>query len=620
MYSTELPTHEYWKRQIKCQDACPVHTDARGYVRAIAAGDYEEAYLIARGPNPLAGICGRVCGAPCEANCRRGDIDGPISIRALKRFAAESFHTEMTSAQTRVLRALRARTDRLDCADVDEFGPREKALEQAGSLPGAGQSIGIVGSGPAGLAAAHDLALFGFKSIIYEREPVPAGMLCLGVPPYRLPREIITAEVGFIELLGVEILTGVEIGRDATLEELFERHDAVIVAVGARKSRFLPLKGVEGGGVMGGIEFLRDVNLGNPVTLGEEIVVIGGGNVAYDVARSTIRHLEGDVARSAVRMPGVHKVHLCCLESREEMPADDIEIEEGSEEGIELHTRVGPDEVLRDENGTVTGLKLRRVLSVFDDEGRFAPVFEPHGYEEIRADTVLFAIGQAFDLDFLEAEKNGIELTRNGLPKVGEDLRTSRKGLYVAGDAAHGPSLMIHAIASGKRAARAICEALSGRRLPSGSERLHTVIHSYARETGYEARPRQPVPTTDAESRRGSHCAVVERGYGEQSALCEAGRCLDCGVNTIFDGNLCILCGGCADVCPELCLRLVGVEELAADPDLAAVMAAVERVGGAPRSAIIKDETRCIRCACCAHRCPVGAITMERFTFKEAIS
>ncbi len=594
-----------------------MRTDARGYVRAIAAGNYEKAYLIARGPNPLASICGRVCGAPCEANCRRGSVDSPIAIRALKRFASERYDAATKTAQEKILAQLKAAAAGLECGDVDELGPLALRLESGGAKPGSGQRLAIVGSGPAGLSAAHDLALFGFKPVIYEQEDVSAGMLYLGVPQYRLPREIISAEVEFIKALGVEIRTGVEVGKDVTLTSLLEEYAAVLIAVGAPKSRILPLDGIQGGGVLGGIEFLRDVNLDRQVTLGKEVLVIGGGNVAYDVARSTVRHLEGDVARSAVRLPGVHQVRMCCLESRAEMPADDIEIEEGAEEGIELHPSLGPDKILRDADGKITGVRFKAVASVFDEQGNFAPKFKDNEFVEIKADTVIFAIGQAFDLDFLEAGKNGVELQRSGLPKVDENLCTTRPGLYAAGDVAHGPSLIINAIASGKQAARSICAVLTGKQPPREAATRHGEMLDYSREPDFEKVVRQAIPATDSDSRKRSRAIAVERGYAEAGAVCEAGRCYDCGVNTIFEGNKCILCGGCADVCPELCLQLVNLESLAGGAELASLRAALEKAGKRPRSAIIKDETRCIRCGCCAERCPVGAITMERFSFKE---
>ncbi len=339
-FRAEIPDLTYWRRQINCQDACPVHTDARGYVRAIAEGNYELAYLLARGPNPLASICGLVCGAPCETSCRRGSVDRPIGIRALKRFATERFGPESSKEpgdffkdwlEQKILPQL--------CQGRDELLHLLRHSQESKDKP---PRVAIIGSGPAGLSCAHDLALLGISPVIYEMEPVPAGMLYVGVPEYRLSRDIIRAEISLIESLGVEIRCGVEVGKDVSFESLRSEYDAVVVAVGAKRSRDLPLPGVQGPGVLGGIDFLRDVALRNPVELGESIVVIGGGNVAYDVGRTVLRQAYFDMARTAMRQPRVREVRLCCLESFMEMPADDVEIFEGAEEGMILHNSLGP--------------------------------------------------------------------------------------------------------------------------------------------------------------------------------------------------------------------------------------------------------------------------------------
>src|SRR5271157_2098030 len=282
----DVPSGGYHRGPISCQVACPVHTDARGYVRAIAEGRYEEAYLIARGPNPLASICGRVCGAPCEAACRRGKIprvdddgrfvaqDRPISIRALKRFVCEQFGPETRPADE-VLRAMRDYVPQV-AADADEMAAILKA-GVAGSFPSAcGQRIGIIGAGPAGLAAAHDLTLMGFRPVVFETEPVPAGMLAVGIPAYRLPRELIAREVAVIEALGAEIRCGVTVGRDVSLAALRKEYAAVIIAVGAKASRALGLPGERGPRVYGGVDLLRAVALRLPLDIGRSVVVIGG--------------------------------------------------------------------------------------------------------------------------------------------------------------------------------------------------------------------------------------------------------------------------------------------------------------------------------------------------------
>jgi NADPH-dependent glutamate synthase beta subunit-like oxidoreductase len=612
-FTVTIPDEGYWRRQIKCQYACPVHTDARGYVRSIAAGEYEAAYLIARGPNPLASICGRVCGAPCEAACRRGSIDQPIAIRALKRFVADRYAGHLRQPQD---------YPPGECDGLEEMTNLARFLASRDYAKPEGLRVAIVGSGPAGLAAAHDLALMGMAPTIFEAEPRPAGMLYTGIPAYRLPRDLIDAEIELIRSLGVEFRCGVKIGRDLDFAELRRDFRAVILAVGAKRARMLALPGADAEGIYGGIDFLRAVSLGERIPMGRRVVVIGGGNVAFDVSRSAVRYAEDDaerlvarqtetdISRVALRQTAVREVHLACLESREEMPADEVEIVEGEEEGIVRHNSVGPKEFLfREEGGrkVVTGVRFRRVVSVFDANRRFAPVYDDSETVDVEADTVLLSVGQMADLSFLG---NVTKLQLNA-----ETLETEMPGVFAAGDVAYGARLMIDAIASGKKAARSVYRFLTGREVGVQETQLHFEIQDYRREAGYEGRRRAHIPATSAQERLADPQRLVETGYTEVQAVSEAGRCLDCGVNTIFDGEKCILCGGCVDVCPTLCLKLVGLEQLERTPEVEALVAA----GAAEPtdSAIIKDEDRCIRCALCAERCPTHAITMERFQFRQ---
>jgi NADPH-dependent glutamate synthase beta subunit-like oxidoreductase len=373
------------------------------------------------------------------------------------------------------------------------------------------------------------------------------------------------------------------------------------------------------------VDFLRAAALGEPFAVGRRVVVIGGGNVAYDVSRSAVRYqtadaedpqrlvdwqTESDISRMAVRQPAVREVHLVCLESREEMPADEVEIVEGEEEGIHRHNRLGPKEFLwRAENGTkrVTGVRFRRVVRVFDENRRFSPVYDDSDIIDIQADTVLLSVGQMPDLSFLG------DIAR--LPVNPETLETGIEGVFAAGDVAYGARLMIDAIASGKKAARSVYRYLTGRDIRSEETQLHFELDDYRRERGYEGRPRQRIPAAPVEQRLADPRRLVETGYTETSAALEAGRCLDCGINTIFDGAKCILCGGCVDVCPTLCLKLVGLEQLAPNGELSSLLDSYP--GEESWSAIIKDEDRCIRCALCAQRCPTHAITMERFQFSQ---
>ncbi|MFN0170649.1 MAG: FAD-dependent oxidoreductase, partial [Bryobacteraceae bacterium] len=320
----EIPDEGYHAGLISCQVACPVHTDARGYVRAIAEGRFEEAYLIARGPNPFASICGRICGAPCEAACRRGKVprvdddghfvsaDRPIAIRALKRFVCEAAGPDCGGSPAEVLAKI-TNFQTVVSAQVEEMAALIRASVNRRVPKVNGVRVAIVGAGPAGLSAAHDLALLGFRPVVYESEPVPAGMLAVGVPAYRLPREVIQREVAVIQALGVEIRCGVTIGKDVSFADLRRDAAAVIIAVGAKSSRGLGLPGEGGPRVYGGVDLLRAVSLGERMDIGREVVVVGGGNVAYDVARTVLRQIAYDTARTAARLEGTSRVVLASL-------------------------------------------------------------------------------------------------------------------------------------------------------------------------------------------------------------------------------------------------------------------------------------------------------------------
>jgi formate dehydrogenase (NADP+) beta subunit len=624
----EVPGEGYHANLISCQRACPVHTDARGYVRAIAEGRFEEAYLIARGPNPFASICGRVCGAPCEVACRRGQVprvdddgrfvakDRPIAIRALKRFVCELAGPEVRSADA-VMHDLRGHVPAV-AADADEMAALLRAATEGRVELGAGERVAIIGAGPAGLSAAHDLALLGFAPVVLESEPVPAGMLAVGIPEYRLPREIIAREVAVIRALGVEIRCGVTVGRDISFAELRRDHAAVIVAVGAKSSRGLNLPGERGPRVYGGVDLLRAVALDEPLDIGQEVVVIGGGNVAYDVARSVVRQIAYDTARTAARLESTSRVTLVSLESLEEMPADTIEILEGDEEGVERLNGWGPVEIVRNESGDVTGVAFKRCLRVYDEERRFAPLFDEADRRVVPCDTVLLAVGQSPATGFFEDGGADVSMARPGWPEVDKTtLSTTAPGVFVAGDLAHGTRLLIDAVASGKAAARSVYTYLTGRPLHAATVTAHLPLPRYQRERGYESIRRQAVPVREPSDRLAHPGVPVELGYDAELAMREASRCLDCGVTPVFDGSRCVLCGGCADVCPTECLKLVTLSAVAATPDLDAAIGGTlgEVIDRDAHSAILKDEDRCIRCALCVMRCPVDAIVMERVTF-----
>jgi NADPH-dependent glutamate synthase beta subunit-like oxidoreductase/ferredoxin len=599
---------EWLERNFPCKRACPVHTEAGKYVSMIAQGRYREAYAVARRPNPLASICGRICAAPCEKVCRRGEIDAPISIRALKRFVTERFGVESM----------------IDLSVLSEiYGHRKDRYTER---------VAVIGSGPAGLACAHDLALMGYPVTIFEAAPVAGGMLRLGVPEYRLPRALIQLEVNAILSLGVELKTGVRLGKDFTLADLkAQGFAAIYLGVGAMRSRDLSVEGVELDGVLRGIDYLLNVNLGYKVEMGRRVVVIGGGNVALDVARTAARGGEQenlqrnlsvvqalDVARSAIRF-GAREVTVCSLESESEMPADREEIEEATREGISFRHRVGPKRLVG-EKGNVTGVEFLAVSRVFDERGRFAPEFIPGSEAVFPADTVIISIGQTGDFSFLSPE-DGVKSERGRILVDPDTLATTAPGIYAGGDAAFGPRIAINAIADGKTGARSIDEFLRGRPRPVWETDVEIGVHSrYERLPDFEGIPRQHPPKRPIARRIG--IAEVEECFGEREARLEGSRCLRCWTNTIFAqdaalGTECILCGGCQDICPEDCIEILPAALVRSLPASARELAPILVEGRKEGSIFIKNEEVCIRCGLCAARCPAGTITMQSFHTKE---
>jgi len=444
-------------------------------------------------------------------------------------------------------------------------------------------------------------------------------MLVVGVPEYRLPRELIRREVSVIEALGAEIRCHTKIGRDLSFQSLREEFSAVIIAVGAKRSRSLGLPGEQGPGVFGGVDFLRAVALGESLPLGSDVIVIGGGNVAYDVARTVVRQAAYDTARTAARLPGTRRARLVSLETLEEMPADTVEILEGEEEGVERVSGWGPVAIRRAARGNVVGLEIKRCLRVYDEQRGFSPQFEEADRQVLDCDTVLIAAGQAPDLSFLEQGGGDVEQFRPGWPKVdATTLMTTAKGVFVAGDLAHGTRLLIDAVASGKKAARSVYRHVTGRTLHPETLMSFVRLDRYQRERGFERIPRVELQALKPEERLRDPKALVEKCLGKEAAVREASRCLDCGVTPVFDGNRCILCGGCVDVCPTLCLKIVPLSSLNQAADLAELVKSQlgESAELANNSAILKDEDRCIRCALCVDRCPADAIAMERVSFR----
>ncbi len=598
-----------WLRQnVNCRAACPVHTNAQGYIEAIAKGDFDAAYDVARLPNPFVNICARICGHPCEFACRRGVHDEAISIRALKRAAA----------------------------DFSAGGMRHGGT--MARQPKKNKKVAVIGGGPGGVTAAHDLSLIGYDVTLFEGSEMLGGMLYKGIPEYRLPRDVIKSEIDGLMGEGIEVRMNTLVGKDVKFADLRRDYDAIFMAVGAQKGRGLKIAGIETDGVISGIDFLLNINLGYKVDLGKKVVVIGGGNVAMDVARTAAREagvsfggdeygyeVALDVARSAMRQ-GAAEVHLICLESAAEMPAFKEEVVETKREGVVVHNSVGPRRVVGS-HAKCIGLEVVKVLSVFDENGRFSPKFDEGSENIIDCDSILLAIGQQPDLDFIEGAVE-LEMTGGGFVKADpRSMQSSVHGLFVGGDVAFGARTAIEAVADGRRAARGIHHFLSGQVDEEGHQpkpRL-TPLRMHKMPEGYDRVERLEVPVLPVDRRTG--VTEVETGYTREEAMKEASRCLQCNKYPMVDEQKCVLCGGCVDICPYGCLKIVAVDRLEEDDRVdqfaqnrhgLGVNQMIPRTDGPEKRwyAMLKDDEKCIRCNLCVERCPVGAMWMG--TYEEA--
>ncbi len=605
-YNVKIPDVDYFRQIIKCTSACPINTPAGKYVQEVGSGNFESAYNLARKTNPFVYVCARVCAHPCEDACRRKIVDEPVAINALKRVATD--HHKSGLGHDPALKM-----------------PDTKRKEK----------VAVIGSGPAGFSCAHDLALLGYRVTIFESQSTPGGMLALGLPVYRLPRDILTMEIDAMISLGITLRTNCDIGKDLTIKDLREKgYQAVFIAAGSHKSRDLEIEGMDLDGVLKGVEFLLNVNIGYKVNIGRKVCIIGGGNVAIDVARSVSRknslQIEDgsttmDAARTALRL-GAEEVHVACLESRKEMPAFQYEVDEAENEGIILHPSRGPKRILG-KNGSAIGLETVHCASVFDEQGKFNPKFVEGTESVISADTIIMAIGQKSDLSFIKSEDE-IEITSQETVKINfETLATTAPGIFAGGDIAFGPRIIVDAIADGQRAAKSIHFFLGGGRIHIKSKATMTSIQNHTMPAGYTAIPRQEMPTLPLAKRMG--ISEVQLGYSHEQSASEGRRCLKCDVNTIFTGDKCILCGGCVDICPEHCLKMVTLNEITIDENLKKLVAAklgmdwtsiekmTEEEIRQSGTVMIKDEENCIRCGLCSKRCPTGAISMELFEYEE---
>lgn len=487
-----------------CQAACPLHQDVRDYLLAIATGNFDRALALIKETNPLPSICGTICAHHCEDECRRHDVDQPPSIRGLKRFAVENSAVK---------------------------------VPPSGVAPGSAGKIAIIGGGPSGLTAAYDLARQGCAVTVFDREPSMGGAVRHYIPFYRLPDEVIEQDINEIAEQGVEFKTGMELGRNLSVEQLQkEGYQAVLIALGLPVSHGLNIPGLEGEGVLYALSFLKDVKRNNFSFEGSPtVIVVGGGNVAMDVARSAVRC-------------GAGAVKVVCLESSDEMPAFPWEIEEAKEENVEFNNCWGPRAVIR-ENGKITGLEMIQCCCVFDKEGRFNPTYNEECKNFITGDVIIFAIGQGGDPKPLQGQ---VDLDERGrLVFDRKTMSTSRPGVFACGEMVTGPGTAVQSMKSGRVAAQAILAYLEGKDFnsealeePAALEKLDpAVAEKVTRVT------RNPLPMIPP-AERVKHFQQAEHGFDAATAINEARRCLTCIAGAERIDELCANCLTCVRVCP----------------------------------------------------------------------
>jgi len=508
-----------------CQGGCPVHTPVQAYVNLVAQGRFRESLREIMAYNPFPSSCGRVCFHPCEDDCRRGDVDGSISIMALKRFVTDT---------------VRESGEWVEKQDVDVAN---------------GKKVAVIGSGPAGMSAAYDLARMGCFVTVFEREKAAGGMLRRGILDFRLPQDILDHDIDYILSHGIDLKT--------------------VVTIGLSASRGLPIPNTDATGVHLAVPFLKAVNEGELPELGEDVLVVGGGNVAIDVARSAKRVSSG-------------KVKMCCLEARDEMPAHEWEIADAVAEGIEMHCSRGPNEVKTDETGNVIGLEIKEVACVFDAQGRFAPEFHADSEHVLECDTLILAIGQMSELDFCEG--SGVERNERGQLIVDRNTRmTTRAGVFAGGEVAAGPGAAITAIAGGHSAATEIAKYLEldnpTRFLPPDDQYLESLPTETAEKVRKESRAAAPQLGVDE---RIVDFSEIDLGYGSWDAVREAQRCMNCAAGATVVGEKCTACLTCVRACPY------DIPEISEEARVAQM-----------------DPNKCQSCGICAAECPANAIEIS---------
>jgi formate dehydrogenase major subunit len=526
-------------------------------------------------------MCSYVCSAPCERACRRGDIDRPLAIRAMKRFLVE-WHE--ASGIPDAMPAITPRDER----------------------------VAVIGAGPAGLAVARELATRGYQVTVYDSLPYGGGTLLMGVPAFRLPRAAIEMDVRLVERLGVRFVYNTTIGIDIPFEDLQRDFDAIAITAGAMNPVYLDVPGADLEGVQYGVDFMKRANLGQEMSVGDNVVVIGGGYTAMDCARTSLRF-------------GAQNVTIAYRRTRSELVVDEEELGETELEGVRMDFLVSPVELIGEDGKLVAITFIRNKLGEPDASGRRSPVPIPGSEYTVPCETIIPAVSQAADLSFLPVEAN-FEVGRGRLKVDPATYATNIRGVFACGDFVTGPTTMIESAGHGKKAAYAIDRYLAGRTDVTVTPNVK-ITSSWRHEMPelYDVLPRQHIPVIPVSQRMpgGREDVIlnfntpVELGYATTAAVAESTRCLMCNYNIWFDPFRCVLCGACADVCPEGVIHMVDVNQLKTEGLLPEIE---EAYGWADGAAMVLDEERCIRCALCVKRCPFDAITMERFELQEISS
>ena len=503
-----------------CKTACPAHIAIQGYLKMAAQGRYEEALALIKKENPFPAVCGHICNKRCEEACTRGTIDEAIAIDDVKKFLA---HRDMDNATRLIPKKV------IPKITVDGVFDRANGFEE---------KVAIIGAGPAGLSCAFFLAEKGYLNVtVFEKNAEPGGMLRYGIPNYKLEKEVIDAEIDIIREMGVEIKCGVEVGKDITLDELRKQgYKAFYMAIGAQGGRKAGVEGEDADGVYTAVEFLHEAAEKEAFDIGKKVVVVGGGNVAIDAARVSVHC-------------GAVDVGMYCLESREEMPASDDEVEEALEDGATINNGWGPKEIVKDENGKVKAIVFKKCVSVFDDEHRFSPVYDEDDTITVECDSVILSIGQAIEWGGL-LDGTAVELNRNMTAKADTfTFQTAQPDVFVGGDAFTGPRFAIDAIAMGKEGAISIHRFVQ----PNSTLTIGRNPRYYVeldkddiKVEGYDTAHRQiPAPTRKVDAKGfKDDCKLLT----EEQVKIETARCLGCGA-TIVDQNRCIGCGICTTKC-----------------------------------------------------------------------